>query len=116
MTERMIAICGLVCTACEGYLATQANDQAWKERLAEKARTEYGAKDATADNVTCDGCIAVGKRLSGYCLTCEIRACGLGRGVENCAECAEFETCEKITGFMQMVPEAKAQLTALRRN
>jgi len=40
--NRMIAYCGLVCTDCEAYTATQANDLAALERLAAKAREEYG--------------------------------------------------------------------------
>jgi len=46
--ERMIAFCGLVCTECEGYLATQANNWAALERLAAKAREEYNVPTATA--------------------------------------------------------------------
>jgi len=31
---KLIAVCGLDCAACRGYLATQANDEAAKERVA----------------------------------------------------------------------------------
>ena len=36
--ETMIAYCGLTCTSCEAYVATQANDLAALERLAAYAR------------------------------------------------------------------------------
>jgi len=108
--ERMIAFCGLICTECEGYLATQANDEQWKERLAQKAREEYGSPEATAAGVTCDGCLAFQGRLGGYCTKCEIRACGVARGVENCGACADYPHCEKIAGFIQMVPAVKTTL------
>ena len=39
--ERMIAVCGLDCAKCEAYLATQANDEAAKERVAAKWRAQY---------------------------------------------------------------------------
>ncbi len=111
--ERMTAFCGLICSECEGYLATQANDEAWKERLAARAREEYGDPTATAEAITCDGCLAFSGRLGGYCTKCEIRACGIERGVENCGACADYETCSKIAGFIQMVPAVKVTLDAI---
>jgi hypothetical protein len=32
--ELIIAVCGSDCAKCEAYLATQANDQDWKKRVA----------------------------------------------------------------------------------
>ncbi|MBE0698618.1 MAG: DUF3795 domain-containing protein [Anaerolineaceae bacterium] len=109
----MIAYCGLVCTNCDGYLASQANNEAWKEQLAAKARAEYGVADASAESVTCDGCMS-GARLGGYCSVCEIRACGSSRGVENCGTCPEFGTCARINKFMEMVPEVRETFASLR--
>ena len=63
--ERMTAFCGLICTECEGFLATQANDEAWKERLAARGREEYGDPTMTAAAVTCEGCLAFEGRLGG---------------------------------------------------
>lgn len=114
MMDRMIAYCGLICTECEGYLATQANDEEWKERLAARGREEYGDPTITAAGVTCDGCLSFNGRLGGYCLKCEIRACGLERQVDNCGACPDYESCAKIAGFIQMVPAVKATLDAVR--
>jgi len=102
----IIAYCGLVCSNCEGYLATQANDEEWKDRLAVHARDAYGQRDATAESVTCDGCSA-GKRLCAYCRQCEVRACAVDRGVINCGECESFENCQTIQAFLVNVPEAR---------
>lgn len=110
----LIAFCGLVCTDCEGYKATQAGDQAWLERLAEKARLEYGAANATAQSVMCDGCLSTSERKCGYCAECQIRACGQARGLANCGHCADYASCDKIAGFFQMVPAARATLDGVR--
>src|SRR5512133_2572348 len=112
--ERMIAFCGLVCTECEGYLATQANDEEWKERLAARGRDEYGDPSMTAAAVTCDGCLSFDKRLCSYCAQCEIRACGMARGVENCACCPDYDGCTKTAGFIQIVPAVKTTLDTIR--
>lgn len=114
MTERIIAFCGLVCSECEAYQATQANDQAWKERIAQKWREEYHADGITADAVNCDGCQTVGGRTIGYCAECKIRACGRERGVSTCAACADYPGCQLIQDFIKQVPSAKTTLDALR--
>ncbi len=112
---QMIAVCGLNCAECEAYRATQANDEAAKERIAAKWREQFNAPGITAAFVTCDGCLAFGGRQGGHCAECNIRACGVERGLPNCAHCAEFGTCEKLAGFFQFVPQAKTTLEELRR-
>lgn len=110
----MIAFCGLTCTTCDAYLATQANDEAAKEAIAVKWRQEYNAPNITAADVTCDGCLAFDGRLGGYCPQCPIRACGIERKVLNCAYCADYATCDKLLGFFNVAPAAKATLDGIR--
>ena len=111
----MIAVCGLNCAECEAYLATQADDQAAKERVAAKWRQEYNAPGITVDYVTCDGCLTVGGRKGGHCAECNIRACGVAHQVLNCAHCSEYNSCEKIAGFLNFVPRARINLDGIRR-
>ena len=113
--DAMIAFCGLNCATCEGYLATQANDEAAKERVAAKWRKEYNSPSITADYVTCDGCTNLQGRAGGHCLECDIRACGIEHQVANCAHCAEYDGCEKLARFFGSVPDAKATLDGIRR-
>jgi hypothetical protein len=112
--NQLIAFCGLDCAKCEAYIATQANDEAAKERVAAKWRVEYNAPDTTVASVTCDGCVAVNGRLGGYCPHCPIRACGVGRGLANCAHCADYATCDKLLGFFKSVPDARVTLDGIR--
>lgn len=114
MNDRIIAFCGLTCSECEAYQATQANDDAWKERVAAKWREEFHAPDIDVAAVTCDGCLAFDGRLGAHCYECDIRACGIQRGVANCAACADYQSCEKIAGFFKFAPEAKTTLDSLR--
>jgi hypothetical protein len=109
----IIAFCGLVCSNCEGYLATQADNETWKERLAVHARDAYGQKDATAASVTCDGCTS-GKRMCAYCRQCEVRACAVDKGIAHCGECEAFESCQIIQAFLQNVPEARQTFAQYR--
>lgn len=111
MTEKMIAYCGLACTECPAYVATQANDMAALAKLAESWSKEFNAS-LKAEDCLCDGCLGTGRQI-GHCSQCEIRACAVGRGAANCAHCDDFG-CEKLTGFWAVAPEAKTTLEAIR--
>ena len=49
MTTKMIAYCGLVCSDCEAYVATQANDQDALVRVRDHWRQEYDAPAMSVD-------------------------------------------------------------------
>jgi len=107
--DRMIAYCGLVCTDCPAYVATQADDREALERVAAQWREDYNAPTITAASVVCDGCLGESGRKCSHCAECKIRACGVERGVANCAHCADY-ACEKLEGFFGFVPDARAVL------
>ena len=113
MAEQMIAYCGLVCSECPAYVATQANDMEALERLAAQWSQEFNA-EMTAADCLCDGCISGSDRLIGYCSDCQVRACAAGRGVATCAQCDDYG-CEKITAFFDHAPDAKAKLEEIRQ-
>lgn len=113
MENTIVAYCGLVCSACSAYIATQSGDPAALEQVAAQWREEYHAPDITVESVMCDGCLT-GTHKCGHCAECEIRACGVVHGVVNCAYCAEYDACEKIRGFFAMVPPARETLDAIR--
>ena len=111
--DKMIAYCGLVCTDCEAYVATQANDLAALERMAARAREQFNNPDLTVESALCDSCLSDSERLCGYCFECQVRACGMERGVVNCAYCDDYG-CEKIEGFFGMAPNARTTLDGIR--
>jgi hypothetical protein len=111
--DKIIAYCGLVCSDCPAYVATQANDQAALEKVAAQWRQEFNAPNITVEAVICDGCLDGGRKC-GHCAECQIRACGVERGVANCAHCADYPTCDKIQGFFGFVPQAKVTLDGIR--
>jgi hypothetical protein len=113
--DKIIAYCGLVCTDCPAYIATQADDRAALERVAAQWREEYNAPDITVESVICDGCLGSNGRYCSHCFECEIRACGMDRSVINCAYCADY-ACEKLEGFFGLVPEARVTLDGIRQS
>lgn len=105
---RRIAMCGADCESCEAYQATRAEDQEAKERIAARWREEYHAPDITAAHVTCDGCLS-GEHHGGYCGACPVRACGVERGMRNCAFCEKYENCDVLLGFFSHFPGGATQ-------
>ena len=112
--NRIIAVCGLVCSDCPAYVATQADDRAALERVAAEWRQAYNAPNITVESVICDGCLDGGRKCS-HCAECNIRACGVAHGVANCAHCPDYG-CEKLEGFFGFVPQARATLDEIRRS
>lgn len=108
----VIGACGLVCSNCGAYKATQANDAEAIARIAGEWSKEYGG-NIQPESVWCDGCLTAGTRKCGHTGECEIRACAIARGVANCAECPDY-ACDKIMQFIAGVPEARETLESLR--
>lgn len=105
--DPLIAVCGVSCTECHAYAATQADDEAALTRIAAEWTAGLG-KTYTADDIRCDGCRTHGRRLSGYCSTCEIKACAEGKANRTCGHCATGP-CDKI-----VAPEARDAIAALQ--
>jgi hypothetical protein len=104
--QGMVAYCGLVCTECDSYKATQKGDRKALEELARKAKTDFGV-DPTAD-----GCLPTGGRKIDDCSMCEIRACAVAKKLENCGHCAEY-ACEKLAKSLTVATKAKHVLDAI---
>jgi hypothetical protein len=112
--DEMIAYCGIVCTECPAFIATQQNDDAKRKNVAEMWSKQY-KMSVKPEDIDCDGCISGSKKLLNYCSICEIRKCGQDHGVKNCAYCDDY-ACEKLTRFHNMAPHAKASLEKIRKS
>ena len=57
--------------------------------------------------------IANSENVYQHCKTCEIRKCGMSKGIDNCAFCNDY-ACDKLLDFFKMVPDAKKRLESVR--
>ena len=112
--EKMIAFCGLTCTECPAFIATQKEDDEERRKVAQMWSKEFKV-ELKPEDINCDGCVADSERLLGHTKVCEIRKCGLDKKVKNCAYCDEY-VCGKLTDFFKMAPQAKTALDELREN
>ena len=111
--DEMIAFCGLTCSGCPAYVATQNDNDDDRRRVAEMWSKEYGA-DIKPEDINCDGCLRSDGRHIDYWRVCEIRKCGQDRGVVNCARCDDY-ACEKLVKFFEKAPEARDKLSSIRQ-
>lgn len=106
--EEMIAVCGMMCTKCPVYRATQANDDAARDQVVEQWTKQYGMS-LTRGDINCDGCKADSGRLFGHCQKCSMRSCADEKSLSSCALCTDYP-CKDLEAFHQMVPIAKRTL------
>lgn len=114
MADEIVAHCGLVCTNCLAYIATQRDDRELLGKTAE--RWSSPGHRVEPDDIRCDGCPGTGARLSTFCAMCEVRSCGRERGVENCGLCDDY-ACDTLVRLWQLTgakDEAKPVLDRIR--
>jgi hypothetical protein len=111
---KIISYCGITCSDCPTFIATQKNDNAERERVAELWTKQYGHPFKATD-INCDGCQTRGTRVFNYTNICEIRKCGQQKNIENCAHCEGYK-CEKISKLHEQAPQAKETLDEVRKN
>ncbi len=99
-----ISPCGLVCSRCDAYRATQENSAEKLEMVAADWRKRYHCEDIKAELIACDGCMTEGGRKCYHCEhSCPIRPCAIAKGVKICSECPEYP-CAKLKEFFGYVP------------
>ena len=116
--EKMTAYCGLECDSCLILLATLEQDksqqQAMKEKIAEKCSALYGISLNPEEITGCDGCRSNTGRIFSGCLRCEIRSCAIERNLESCAYCDDYK-CLKLQKHFELDPHAQMRLEELRK-
>jgi len=109
--EEMVAYCGLVCSDCPTFQATQNDDDAARQKTASLYSEKFGF-NLKPEDINCDGCLSNGEKLIAYCQTCKIRKYCRDKGLNNCAVCDE-QPCDNLLKFHEFSPDAKAQFNSL---
>ncbi|MDY6795475.1 MAG: DUF3795 domain-containing protein [Actinomycetota bacterium] len=98
--HEMTAYCGLECSECSAYLATQKDDMEELARVAAEWSKQFGI-EIPAESIICDGCKVEDGRLCSYCSMCQARTCAAGKGLPTCGHCEEYAcaTLEACPGY-----------------
>ncbi len=107
-----ISYCGLDCSVCPAFKATQSGDMEELTKVAEGWSKEYG-RDIPVETVICDGCKQDDGRLCGYCSVCQARSCARGKNVITCAHCADY-VCSNLEDLPAFHTECKAVLDKIK--
>jgi hypothetical protein len=110
--EKMIGFCGIVCSDCPALLATKKDDESERKRVAKLFTKEYGIEFEPED-INCEDCPSGSQCVFAYCALCEIRKCGRGSKIKNCADCIEYP-CGKLFAFFNKYLKAKQTLDEIR--
>lgn len=107
--KKLIAYCGLDCEKCDARIATVNNDDALREKTA-KSWSKMNGVEITADLINCLGCRVDGPKTTFCDSLCPIRQCAVKRGVDTCADCPEWESCQTVAMITANNPEAQDNL------
>jgi hypothetical protein len=109
LAGQKLSYCGIDCSVCPAFIATQAEDI---DKLTTLAGEWFeGSKDYSI--VVCDGCQS--DRLMKWCGECPTRSCAAEHKLENCAFCEDYG-CQKLLKVFKMSPDAKTNLDRIRAN
>lgn len=92
----MIAHCGINCDECPSYKGTITGD----ETLLVGMNKDYGNEKMDAIDFVCLGCkYSDLKLIATDCAACAIRACAQAKGIDFCATCEDYESCETVKPY-----------------
>ena len=95
INKDLLAPCGLYCGVCAIHIADRDNNLKFKKILVDV----YKPVSKTPDDIKCSGCMSENQeKIFGYCQTCLIRDCVMGKGIDGCYQCNDFP-CKFIERF-----------------
>ncbi|HUW21784.1 MAG TPA: DUF3795 domain-containing protein [Candidatus Bathyarchaeia archaeon] len=97
--QKYIAMCGLDCSACAAFIATQTDDDKLRKKTAEDWTKRYRTDNrnrppVNPKDINCKGCLSNGP-IYLYCHQCKIRKCGFAKNIKSCKQCQLYK-CEKL--------------------
>ena len=112
--NKMIAVCGLICTGCDIMEAT--NNPEIAKGIANWFKNEL-KEDVKPEDITCAGC--KGDRDIHWSADCWILKCCVDdKGLEFCSECGDFP-CDKLVDWSKengRYAEALDRLNEMKAN
>lgn len=91
--EEIITRCGYRCDICMAYRPNVEANPANQQVLSDGWHKYFGFR-IPPERIICDGCMADNPQLIDS--ACPVRPCAIERGLQNCAQCADFG-CEKLS-------------------
>ena len=116
--SQILARCGYRCDLCPAY-HKNIHTQEDQKRVSD-GWLKYVGDDVPPDEVPCPGCLAAepyrdeqGRILRPPDPGCPVRPCVIERGLENCAYCEEFASCENLDSRMNFMEKRHADFSGI---
>ena len=113
---KYLAGAGVVAAAGGGAAFILTRPQPAHEPMIVYCGIDCAANKCGQFGVSCDGCSSTTGRIASYTQTCQVRNCCIGKGLENCAYCDEYEDCAKLEPIFTYDSTAKTRLDEIRAN
>jgi hypothetical protein len=99
----VLGYCGIDCKACPAYEGTITTNP---DLLRKSAGSFWDGAYSAAEWV-CLGCTPADQQfLAKFCSQCKIRVCAIGKGIQNCAACDDYDSCPTLHEFIKSESEA----------
>ncbi len=111
--KERIAYCGINCSTCPAYVATQKEQESVRVKIAELWSDKDHHYDAS--EITCKGCHEPWGKKFRHCQECKVRACAREKLYATCAECADYP-CNKLEDLFETLDKkiSRANLDLLK--
>lgn len=117
MKNLTIGFCGLNCEECPVLIATNNDDNELRHKTAKEwseLYSEYlGDRKLGIEDINCQGCRSEGDIFIG-CMNCVIRGCCKEKQLSTCADCNDYNLCDKLNGFF-LYQNINQQRTILKK-
>nr|WP_320120140.1 DUF3795 domain-containing protein [uncultured Marinifilum sp.] len=107
MDKKRIAYCGIDCSICPVYVATQKHQEKARIRIAKLWSDENHEYEAC--EITCKGCREPWGKKFQHCQDCAVRACARKKLIKTCAECEEYP-CDKLNKLHKSLDKKIARI------
>lgn len=101
-------MCGYRCDMCPAYAPNIGSEEDAKS-VCEGFKECYGFT-LKPEEVACVGCRNEGRHADA---DCPVRPCVMARGLDSCAQCAEFDSCNKLKTRVDFLDPLREKLSRL---
>ena len=117
MEAERLSFCGVDCTDCDVFRATEHGDQEAADRALEgwtkTAQEHWGMQTLDPAILKCRGCRTEGEEIFKGCRLCPIRRCAQQKGLSSCGHCPTWRECEQLSHLLADEPKARPNLEAI---
>lgn len=92
--EAILTRCGFRCDLCLAYRPNVEANPADRQKLSDGWFKYFGFR-IPPEEIICDGCMSTEPNPRLLDVDCPVRPCVLDKGLENCAQCADYG-CERL--------------------